>query len=61
MTPTAFASARPLHPAEMAQRPIRYPRPASWLGECPAAPGPRRRPRPSGLQTVGDLLLHLPA
>ncbi len=61
MTPTEFASSRPLEEPELVSAPIRYPRPSllarklTFDGTKAAHAG-----QTLGLETVGDLLEHLP-
>jgi ATP-dependent DNA helicase RecG len=61
MSATAFASSRSLDGAEMAQAPIRYPRP-SELARRLSVEGTKAQAAAEtlGLLTVGDLLEHLP-
>ena len=61
MTPTGFASSRPLEDPELSSAPIRYPRP-SLLGRKLEFEGTKaaRAGEALGLETVGDLLEHLP-
>ncbi len=61
MPPTAFAEARPLDPAELEHAPVRYPR-RSKLDAPLQLEGPKAKHAAEilGLQTVGDLLEHLP-
>jgi ATP-dependent DNA helicase RecG len=61
MTPTGFGSSAPIESGELASAPVRYPRPARLLeplrvGGAKAA----RAAEALGLETVGDLLEHLP-
>jgi ATP-dependent DNA helicase RecG len=58
---TAFATSDPLEPSELEAAPVRYPRP-SKLRESLALDGAKTRKAAEtlGLETVGDLLLHLP-
>jgi ATP-dependent DNA helicase RecG len=58
---TAFATSRPLDPDELDSAPIRYPRP-SELAKPLALEGAKTRQAAQalGLNTVGDLLEHLP-
>ena len=58
---TAFATSRPLDPDELETAPIRYPRP-SELAKPLALQGAKTRQAAQalGLNTVGDLLEHLP-
>jgi ATP-dependent DNA helicase RecG len=61
MTATAFATSRPLDPEELDAAPARYPRP-SRLG-TPLRVGGAKAERAAamlGLNTIGDLLEHLP-
>jgi ATP-dependent DNA helicase RecG len=57
----AFATSDPLEPSELEAAPVRYPRP-SKLRESLALDGAKTRKAAEtlGLETVGDLLLHLP-
>jgi ATP-dependent DNA helicase RecG len=59
--PVAFASSEPLTPAELADAPIRYPRPSRLRGPL-HVPGDKaqRAAEVLGLRTLGDLLEHLP-
>lgn len=61
MPATAFASSRRLEPAELAGAPVRYPRP-SVLAQALRLDGAKAQQAASalGLDTVGDLLEHLP-
>ncbi len=61
MSATAFASARPLDESELAEAPIRYPRP-SELSRRLRVEGTKSQAAAQtlGLDTVGDLLEHLP-
>jgi ATP-dependent DNA helicase RecG len=61
MSVTAFASSRALDDAELAQAPVRYPRP-SLLARRLTVEGTKARQAAAtlGLDTVGDLLEHLP-
>jgi ATP-dependent DNA helicase RecG len=61
MSATAFASPRPLEPHELASAPVHYPR-ASRLAERLRLEGTKaqRAAVTLGLETVGDLLEHLP-
>jgi ATP-dependent DNA helicase RecG len=58
---TAFATSDPLEPSELEAAPVRYPRP-SKLRESLALDGAKTQKAAEtlGLETVGDLLLHLP-
>jgi ATP-dependent DNA helicase RecG len=59
---TAFASSRPLGPTELNDAPVHYPRP-SRLARPLKAPGGAKAEQGAqtlGLETVGDLLEHLP-
>jgi ATP-dependent DNA helicase RecG len=59
---TAFASSRPLGPTELSDAPVRYPRPSRLAR--PLNPGGGAKAEQAaqtlGLQTIGDLLEHLP-
>ncbi|MBV9820124.1 MAG: ATP-dependent DNA helicase RecG [Solirubrobacterales bacterium] len=58
---SAFASSRPLHPGELADAPVRYPRPTRLAHQlCVDGAKSRAAAATLGLQTVGDLLEHLP-
>ena len=61
MPPTAFTTSRPLLDDELTDAPIRYPRP-SRLDQRLEFDGPKARQAAVtlGLETVGDLLAHLP-
>jgi ATP-dependent DNA helicase RecG len=61
MSATAFASPRPLEPHELESAPVHYPR-VSRLAERLSLEGTRaqRAAVTLGLETVGDLLEHLP-
>ncbi len=61
MPPTAFSSSRPLTADELQDAPVRYPRP-SRLAEPLELIGAKAKHAAAvlGLQTVGDLLEHLP-
>jgi ATP-dependent DNA helicase RecG len=61
MAPTAFATARPLDSRELESAPARYPQ-SSRLAQPLEVPGGRAAKAAStlGLNTIGDLLLHLP-
>jgi ATP-dependent DNA helicase RecG len=61
MAATAFATSEPIDPADLADAPVRYPRP-SRLGARLEVDGPKaqRAAETLGLETVGDLLVHLP-
>jgi len=61
MAPTAFATSEPLDSAELEAAPVRYPHP-STLRATLAIEGAKMRKAAEtlGLETVGDLLLHLP-
>ena len=61
MAPTAFATSEPLEPSELEAAPVRYPRP-SRLRAALTLDGAKaqRAAETLGLETVGDLLLHLP-
>ncbi|HEV3388157.1 MAG TPA: ATP-dependent DNA helicase RecG [Solirubrobacteraceae bacterium] len=61
MSTTAFATSDPLEPSELEAAPVRYPRP-SKLRESLALDGAKTQKAAEtlGLETVGDLLLHLP-
>ncbi len=61
MPPTAFASSRPLLDDELSGAPIRYPRPSRLKREL-SLDGRKASQAASalGLNTVGDLLAHLP-
>jgi ATP-dependent DNA helicase RecG len=61
MSVTAFASSRALDDAELAQAPVRYPRP-SLLARRLTVEGTKAQQAAAtlGLDTVGDLLEHLP-
>ena len=61
MVPPAFATSRPLEPDELAQAPVRYPRP-DCLERPLELPGAKAEHAADtlGLHTVGDLLEHLP-
>jgi ATP-dependent DNA helicase RecG len=61
MTPTEFASSRALEPDELLGAPVRYPRP-SRLSRSLSFEGQKMQKAAGalGLNTVGDLLLHLP-
>jgi ATP-dependent DNA helicase RecG len=58
---TAFATAEPLDPAQLSAAPVRYPRP-SRLAQRLRVEGTKAEHAAAtlGLQTVGDLLEHLP-
>src|SRR5437588_10019886 len=58
---TAFSTSRPLHPDELEAAPVHYPRP-SRLAIPLEVDGPKaeKAARTLGLDTVGDLLEHLP-
>src|ERR1700749_4819095 len=58
---TAFATSRPLDPDELEAAPIRYPRPSERAKPL-ALEGAKARQAAQalGLNTVGDLLEHLP-
>jgi ATP-dependent DNA helicase RecG len=61
MAATAFATSRPLDPAELDAAPVRYPRPSAL--QKPLTFGgakPRQAAQALGLLTIGDLLEHLP-
>src|SRR3954469_20998453 len=59
--PTAFAEPRELTPAELADAPIRWPRPPARERPLPARPAPAAEAAEAlGLTTVGALLEHLP-
>ena len=59
--PTAFSETRELSADELEQAPIRWPRPTRLLDELKVAPKPAAEAAEAlGLNTVGDLLLHLP-
>ncbi len=61
MAPTAFAMPEPLEPSELEAAPVRYPRPSKLRAEL-ALDGAKTRKAAEtlGLETVEDLLLHLP-
>ncbi len=61
MTPTAFASSKPLDAEQLAGAPVHYPRP-SRLAEPLRVDGAKAQKAAAGLglNTVGDLLEHLP-
>jgi ATP-dependent DNA helicase RecG len=61
MTATAFATPDPLDPAELADAPVRYPRPSKLTTRLEVdGPKAQRAAETLGLETVGDLVLHLP-
>jgi ATP-dependent DNA helicase RecG len=61
VAPTAFASSRPLGPAELEAAPVRYPRPSRLAAPLELGGGKARRAAEAlGLRTVGELLEHLP-
>ncbi len=61
MPPTAFASSRPLPDDELAGAPVRYPRPSRLARELSVDGRKAAQAAGSlGLNTVGDLLEHLP-
>ncbi|MGO9886240.1 MAG: ATP-dependent DNA helicase RecG [Solirubrobacteraceae bacterium] len=61
MPPTAFASSRPLPDDELAGAPIRYPRPSRLARELSVDGRKAAQAAGSlGLNTIGDLLAHLP-
>jgi ATP-dependent DNA helicase RecG len=61
MSATAFASSRALDDTELAQAPIRYPRPSSLARPLkPEGTKAQAAAATLGLATVGDLLEHLP-
>src|SRR5947209_2301115 len=61
MAVTAFASPRPLDEAELEAAPVRYPRPSRLAAELDAGgPKAQQGAQTLGLNTVGDLLEHLP-
>ncbi|HUA03099.1 MAG TPA: ATP-dependent DNA helicase RecG [Solirubrobacteraceae bacterium] len=61
MAPTAFATSEPLEAPELEAAPVRYPR-ASKLRTALELDGAKMRKAAEtlGLETIGDLLLHLP-
>jgi ATP-dependent DNA helicase RecG len=61
MSPTAFATTHPLEPSDLLAAPVRYPRP-SRLGSPLKLEGRKAAQAAGtiGLNTVGDLLEHLP-
>src|SRR5437868_8347139 len=61
MAATEFATSRALEGSELAVAPVRYPRP-SVLAQPLKVEGPKARQAAGvlGLETVGDLLEHLP-
>ncbi len=61
MAPTAFASSVPLEEAQLAIAPVRYPRPGHLAGRLKVDGVKAARAASAlGLETVGDLLEHLP-
>ena len=61
MTVTGFASVRPLAPDELDQAPVRYPRPSRLQARLKLdGAKAQHAARTLGLNTVGDLLEHLP-
>ena len=59
--PTAFATARALDDADLRDAPLRWPRPSELA--CPLKVTPKTAAEAAvrlGLQTIGDLLEHLP-
>ncbi|HWE34166.1 MAG TPA: ATP-dependent DNA helicase RecG [Solirubrobacteraceae bacterium] len=61
MAVTAFTTTRPLEPAELEGAPVRYPRPSSLREPVGVSGGKAERAAATlGLNTVGDLLEHLP-
>ncbi len=61
MAATAFATSRPLDPAELDAAPVRYPRPSALLEPLTLEGAKARQAAQTlGLLTVGDLLEHLP-
>jgi ATP-dependent DNA helicase RecG len=59
---TAFATSRPLGPTELSDAPVRYPRPSRLARPLkpPGGPKAEQGAQTLGLQTIGDLLEHLP-
>ena len=58
MPPTAFATSEPLDPESVE---VRYPRPSRLSEPVPVHPAPAAEAAEAlGIDTVGDLLLHLP-
>ena len=61
MGPTAFATSEPLERSELETAPVRYPRPSALEAELSFEGAKMRRAAETlGLETVGDLLAHLP-
>ncbi len=61
MPATGFASSRALTPDELTDAPVRYPRPSRLQDPLElAGDKPRKAAAALGLETVGDLLWHLP-
>ncbi|MEO8966254.1 MAG: DEAD/DEAH box helicase, partial [Solirubrobacteraceae bacterium] len=62
MSATAFGSSRPLDGDELVGAPVRYPRPSRLTAPLVVDSGPKAEAaaRALGLNTVGDLLEHLP-
>ncbi len=61
VSPTAFTTSRPLLDEELTEAPVRYPRP-SLLAQPLEFEGPKAAQAAGslGLETVADLLAHLP-
>ena len=60
MSPTRFASAEPLGGPELAEAPVRYPRPSALDAPLEVRPKQAKALEALGVRTVGDLLEHLP-